>query len=222
MEFDTGTIMIIIIAVVAVAICWPAISWLISLFLKRRDRMVEGPIDVHEMLLHKMKKASRRNLKGKRLKFVHLLGDDDSAPCQYGKIYGIIKSQDTVELFVWNGRKHLSKVKWLRVPIEITRDEFGKNYCIKCRGFRPKANYFVPIWPGEMCDDERHMFERILDKSLQFLITVEKSEEIHEQNINAMVESVNAKRPQPQVYERDDHLTNASPEAVRHAEDETA
>ena len=214
--------MIIIIVAIAVVIGWPIMAWLISLFLKRRDRMVEGPIDVHEMLYHKMKKASRRNLKGKRLKFVHLLGDDDSIPFNYGRIYGIIKSQDTVELFVWNGRRHLSKVKWLRVPIELTRDEFGKNYCVKCRGFRPKANYFIPTWPGDMFDAERHKFERILDRSLQFLITQEKSEEIHEQNINAMVESVNVKREAVQVFQRDDHLANATPEAVRHAEDENA
>ena len=60
---DSNTMMIIIIVVVCAIMFIGPIMWFINWFFKRRDRMVESPIDVHEMLYHKYKKSARRNLR---------------------------------------------------------------------------------------------------------------------------------------------------------------
>jgi hypothetical protein len=214
--------MLIIIVIVCLFMFLGPIMWFISWFYKRRDRMVESPIDVHEMLYHKYKKAARRNIKGTKLKRLHFLGDNDSPAYDYAKIYGYIHSTDCVVVFFWNGRKVwlLSKVNWAWIPLELTRDAFGRNYCVKARGLKPKANYQIPVWCADVPPERRRELESIIDKAFALAVTQEKYEELHEQNVNAMIEAINAKRKAPEVYRRDDHLYNNSQEAKLNAEDE--
>lgn len=208
---DMGTMMMLIIGAVIIA-------WIIMMFMGKRDRLVENPIDVHEMLLHKMKKSARRNIRGTRLRYLYMLGDDDCPAYTYSRIHGLIQSGDTIEVFIWGGRLLLSRIRWVRIPVELTRDPFGRSYCIKARGLRPKANYLIPVWTVDTVPEDRLRYERILDESFKFLVTQEKYEELHEQNVNAMIEAVNAKRVGEPVYRRDEHLVN-SPEASKDAQD---
>jgi ABC-type glycerol-3-phosphate transport system permease component len=219
MVLDPQTMMIIIIVVVCAIMFIGPIMWFINWFFKRRDRMIESPIDVHEMLMHKYKKAARRNLKAikntERPKRLHMLGDNDAPACDYAKMYGFIHSRDCVIIFFYNGNKLwlLSKVNWAWVPLELTRDAFGRNYCIKARGFKPKANYQIPVWTENISKEERVKLETIIDDAFCLAVEQEKYEEMYEQNVNSSIEAINAKRTVPQVYQRDDHLMRNSPEA---------
>jgi len=223
---DSNTMMIIIIVVVCAIMFIGPIMWFINWFFKRRDRMVESPIDVHEMLYHKYKKSARRNLRAikntERPKRLHMLGDNDAPACDYAKMYGFIHSRDCVVVFFYNGNKLwlLSKVNWAWVPLELTRDAFGRNYCIKARGLKPKANYQIPIWTEEIDSEHRISLEQIIDNAFRLAVEQEKSEQIYEENVNSFVEAINAKQPVPQVYQRDDHLMRNSPEA-KYAQEDT-
>jgi hypothetical protein len=217
--------MMIIIGVLVIFFCAPLLIWLISFIFKRKDRMIESPIDVHEMLYHKWKKSGRRNLRAiprqMRPRVVHLLGDNDAQAGDYAKLYGIVHSRDCVVVFFYNGGRLwlLSKVNWVWVPLSLTRDTFGRNYCIKARGFKPKANYQIPIWTEEMSPEKRIEMETIIDDAFCLAVEQEKYEEMYEQNVNSSIEAINAKRRVPEVYTRDDHLRSNSPEAKMNAEE---
>lgn len=218
---DINTMMLIIIVVVILFICIGPLIWLLAFLFKRKDRMIESPIDVHEMLLHKYKKAAKRNLRGTKLRVLYFLGDDDAPAYAYARIYGLIHSRDCVVIFFYNGRRLwlLSKVNWAWVPLELTRDAFGRNYCVKARGLKPKANYQIPVWTVEISKEDRIRLETVIDDAFCLAVEQEKYEEMYEQNVNSSIEAINAKRTVPQVYQRDDHLMRNSPEAKLNAED---
>jgi hypothetical protein len=223
---DPNTMMLIMIIVIGLFLFVGPLMWFISWFFKRKDRMVESPIDVHEMLMHKYKKASRRNLKAiprqMRPRILHILGDNDAQAGDYAKLYGIIHSRDCMVIFFWNGKGIwlLSKVNWAWVPLELTRDLFGRNLCVKVRGFKPKANYQIPIWTEEISKEHRIELEKIIDDSFCLAVEQEKYEEMYEQNVNSGIEAINAKARAPEIYRRDDHLYNNSEEALRESENQ--
>jgi hypothetical protein len=217
---DPSTMIILIIVIVAFVLMFPYIWVLVGFFMKRRDRMVESPIDVHEMLYHKLKKAAKRNIKGTRLKLLHCLGDDETPAFRFAKLYGIIWFKDVVITFTYNGKRHLSKVSWQLTPYSLTRGIFGRSLRVKVRGFRPKANYQIPVWTSDLSFEKQVEYEGLIDEALKFLITQEKYEELHEQNVNAANEAINAKRRTPEIYQRDEHLVSNSREATRNAEED--
>ena len=174
---DPTTMIVLIIVIVAFAPDVPLHLDTRQFPLKRHDRMVESPIDVHEMLYHKLKKAAKRNIKGTRLKLLHCLGDDETPAFRFAKLYGIIWFKDVVITFTYNGKRHLSRVSWQFTPYSLTRGIFGRSLRVKVRGYRPKANYQIPVWTSNLAFEEQVEYEALIDEALKFLITQEKYED---------------------------------------------
>ena len=221
--------MVIVIALVMSVFMMPLMALFNWLF-KRKSTMSPTPIDVHEMLLHKMKKAGKRNLRKSRVRWLYCTGDNNHPGFTYGPMYGLHFSTDCVASMVYNGRRHLSRVSMALHPIEITGDVFSKNLTVNCRGFKFKSNFLIPIWPDEIFNPEKQNYrkvlpkdrvkwEAIIDDHMAFMITGEKIEQLHEENVNACIESMNIKTRATGVYERDEHMVNASPEQIRNTEE---
>ena len=204
---DSNMMILIIIIIVFAVIAAPGIAWLVNLILRRRDRMVESPIDVHEMIIHKWKKAAKANMRGLRLKRLVCLGDSDYPSVEQGKLKGLSFSLDCCVVMVRTFRRPLSHIKPFIIPVEVVRDVYGRNLRIECRGFTPFANFFVPIWTNTTSAKDRLRYEKIIDDFMEFTVTREKNEELLEQNVNAMIEAINAKRRAPDVYARDEEIT---------------
>jgi len=204
---DSNMMILIIILIVVAVIAAPGIAWLISLILKRRDRMVESPIDVHEMIAHKWKKAMKRNMKGLRIKRLVCLGDSDYPSVDHGRLKGLGFTKDAVIGMVKSSKRPLAHVLPYIWPGELNRDVYGRNLRVECRGFMPVANFFVPIWTNTTSPQDRLKYEKIIDDFIEFTVTREKNEELLEQNVNAMIEAINAKRRAPEVYARDEEIT---------------
>lgn len=202
---DPDTMILLIIVIISVVIMAPLLIWLINLILKRKDRLSESPIDVHEMLYHKLKKAGKRNRRDLRIRRLINLGDEDYPCTDSGKIVGLIAARDSYHIFAKSGL--LRRAQWYRVPVELCRDVYGRNLRIDCRGFRPHENYLVPIFCNNVDAKLRDYYEGVLDRDLDFLVLKEKNGELFEQNVNAMIESVSAKRRAPEIYNRDDHMS---------------
>lgn len=203
---DFNTLIPVIIIVVAFIFCMPFIIWLINLLLKRHDRLQESPIDVHEMIYHKRKKAGKRNIKNFRTRRVVCLGDGDYPSVDYGRLVALIFSRDCTDIFVKTSAKPWIRAVWCRVPNELVRDVFGRNIRIECRGFTPYENYLAPIYCLNVSKGKRVYYENILDRDFLFATGREKNGELTEQNVNAMIEAINPKRKALDVYSRDDHM----------------
>jgi hypothetical protein len=229
MEMDTIVLLCLVGAVLL--IMFPLIFWLVQWFLKRRSTLVENPIDVHEVLLHKMKKSGRRNLKGTKVRNLWVLGDNDYPGFRYASMYGVHFSPDCVAALTYNGKRHLSRVGMQLIPIELCGDVFSRNLTVNCRGFRFKSNYQIPIWPSEVYDPklkgirdvalvDKTRWESIIERAYTFFVTQEKSEQLHEENVNGIIESINTKAQATGIYQRDEHMANADASVIRGMEDE--
>ncbi len=230
---DMDMLTILFMVGIVLAICMPFLLLLVNWLLKRQNTLSPTPIDVHEMLLHKAKKAGKRNLKGQRIRWLYCTGDNDHPGFTYGRMYGIINSSDCVLSLVYNGRRHISRVSMAVHPTELTGDPFSKNLTVNCRGFRFKANYLIPIWPNEVLEPEtglyrrigeqdRKRWEKIVDDFISFLVTQEKIEQLYEENVNACIESMNIKAEAVQMYQRDEHLVNAPQRDIQIAEEDVS
>lgn len=230
---DMDMLSTLFIVAIVLAVCMPFILLVVSWMLRKRNTLNPTPIDVHEMILHKSKKAGKRNFRGSRVKWLYCTGDNDHPGFRYGRMYGLINSSDCVMSLVYNGRKHFSRVSMALHPIEITGDVLSANLTVNCRGFRFKANYLIPVWPNEVLNPEtgeykkvtkqmREKWEKIIDEYYTFLVTQEKIEQLHEENVNACIESMNIKARADSIYERDEHMVNASPAQIRKSEEDVS
>jgi len=228
---DGDMLTVVIVVALVAAVFMPMILQFMGI-LGRKTTVAPTPIDVHEMLVHKMKKAGRRNIRGLRIKWLYCTGDNDHPGFRYGRLYGIINSTRCVISLVYNGRRHISRVSAVLHPIELSGDVMSRNRTVRCRGFQFKSNFMVPIWPDEVLIPETGEYrkvtasdllrwEQIIDDMISFLVTGEKVEQLHEENINACVESMNIKAHATGVYERDEYLRRASPEERARAEEDT-
>jgi hypothetical protein len=218
---------IIIVAVVLIF----TLPYILAYLNKRRDRVGETTVDVHEMIQHKFKKIARKNIRGTRIKWLYSSGDNDYPGYAHARMYGIMLNTFCAEIFAYNGRKHLSKVSWYRAPLELCGDVCSNNFAVDCRGWRAKANYFQPIWPTEIMDAEGKFrkvtkedivrWETVIDDSMRLFVEQEKYEEVaYEQNLNASLQAVSATPAPTVLYQRDEHLRSASSEQVLKAEEE--
>jgi hypothetical protein len=131
---------------------------------------------------------------------------------------------------VYNGKKHLSKVSMALIPMELSGDVFSENLSVNCRGFRFRSNYLIPIWPGhvfieetgkyrKVTKEDRERWEQITDEYFQFLVTGEEIEQLYEEDINGIIESMNVKAQATQVYRRDEHMARQDPNITQGVED---
>jgi hypothetical protein len=217
MDWDLMIPIVIIIIIVVMAA--PFIIWLVTFFMRRKDMMVERPIDVHEMIYHKRKKAAKKNMRKLKLRRLVFLGDKDYPSVDYGRIVGMIISKDVAEVFTKTKKTPLTTVGWGIINLELIRDVFGRNLRVDARGFTPMANYYKPVWSSNTTPVQRLKFEATIDEFVSFIVTGEKNEELYEQNVNAMIESVSAKRAPPTLYDRDDHLSQPGAGGVNREEE---
>jgi len=231
MALDVDLLTTVIVIALILSVFMVPLMAVMNWIFQRRNTLRPTPIDVHEMLVHKLKKAGRRNAKGLRVKWLYCTGDNDHPGFTYGRLYGLLNSTDCVISFPYNGRRHLSRVSAALHPIELTGDVMSKNLTVNCRGFRFKSNFLVPIWPNEVLvpetgqyrkvtPEDRVRWEQIIDNMIMFLVTQEKIEQMHEENVNACIESVNIKAEATGIYERDEFMRRSSQEERKLAEED--
>ena len=231
MDMDLMTT-IMVVAIMLMAFM-PVMLLLLQWLLKRRSTLNPTPIDVHEMLLHKYKKSGKRNLRRLRCRRLFCTGDNSHPGFQYGALYGINPMTECHCSIVYNGRKHLSRTSMALHPMELTGDTLSENLTVNCRGFVFRSNFLVPIWPDEIFEPDtkryrkttkadKERWEGIIERTYAFIVTNEKVHQLHEENVNAIIESINAKAQATSIYQRDEHPRNASGGEIAKSEEDVS
>lgn len=214
---DTSMIIPIVVVVLIAIVGAPYIIKFIQWFLDRKKNLIERAVDVHGALYKKCKKAAFYNLKalrkkGSAIKKLELIGDPDYPPSACGKVVGIIMSKKYGCTQIFYKPRLLTTARWVITPTVLHRHVHGRVLKLKCNGFLPKANFYIPNFcdtiddQHPMTEERRNELLKMIDNYERALAKSEENSELIEMNTNAMIDCVDISNRAYPIYTREDSL----------------
>ena len=198
---DADSLVTLVYVIIGVLIFINVFSIILSL-MGRRESLEEKPKSLMERLYKVRKKAAKVN-RIRNIKKIICIGDKHHPTLNYARYVGSISDVRMVEVFF--KPKFFSKTRWALVIPSLIRHSFGRNWRVKCRGFKPYGMWWIPIIGLENKEKEEIYYHRI-DKYITNVLRKELISLLQEQDVVSTIKSANVDPIFMKMLIREDYL----------------
>jgi hypothetical protein len=209
MELDMQQMLPLIIFGVIAALVFRMVGWpIIEALLNRRRHFVDRPVDVTAMLLKKLIKACRNNMRGIKVgRQLVCLGEADYWNFRWGRVVGVTSGKWNELLAVKTRR--LTPARMILCSKELLRDKNKRYLLADCNGFRPVGPIWIPQFTSTTSDEDIRRYLQLIYKEWDWQMQQEKIWENVENGAHAMKEALDIEKENYRMMARQDYVPKA-------------